>query len=293
MLPPSVMLPLCVQTTPISVSLADPDTPGIPPSCSEAFLDARPDIGVLVLTDHAGPYANQYLHSQFDSALNMQSESVPGSVAVVHTQLCNKATLLARTLWLEAGGDEATSLSLFADCALIDQLLHCLLEDVNCPLVKQYASWAYGQPPAWQPMPAHYVGVYQLLPERYIADTPLFLYNLLQALVLNATSYVPPAPGSPAAGRAAAPVTVHFHDAVDPNLVFSLSANRWQIKPTANDFLLWAESNWDSSVHFRTFRVEDPRVEVVAFIVGIGVLVASIIGVGAAQKYCNRRFKAL
>ena len=91
----------------------------------------------------------------------------------------------------------------------------------------------------------------------------------------------------------AAPVTVHYHDAVDPNLVFSLATNRWQIKPAANDFPLWAESNWDSSVHFRTFRVEDPRVEVVAFIVGIAVLVASIIGVGAAQRYCNKRFKSL
>jgi hypothetical protein len=287
------------------VNLADADTPGIPPSAAEAFLDATSPgaIATLVLTDHSGPFASRFWHSQFDSATNLASNVAPGSAEVLHAALCNKATFLARMAWVAAGGDEATSLGFEADCDLINKLLHCFLEDYTCDLVNEvdyHALGAIGKD--GNKVLSKYTGVYQLLPERYISGMPLFLYNFLWPRVLNATGWLPAPKGyDPKANGPwpTRPRPMHVHDAVDPNLVFSRAQNRWLIKDDAAataslaDFPLWTESNWDNGIGFRTFRVEDPRTEAAVFGAGIAVALASVAIVLLGQRYCNKRFKTL
>jgi hypothetical protein len=249
----------------------------------------------LVLTDHSGPFANKYYHSQFDSAGNLLSDLIPGSAQPAHTILCRKATLLARTLWIEAGGDPSLA-TMQADCTMMDQLLRCMLEDSTCDLVQSVDPSAYPTPNPNQGLGntvlSHYSSVFTLAPESYISGDTLFLHDLMYPWVLNASGWIPPPKGYDGPWPTA-PRNIHVHDAVDPNLVFDLDANRYDIKSTANDFPLWAESNWDSTVGFRTFRVEDPRVEVGFFVAGLVVAVLVVLGVGGAQKYCQRRFKTL
>jgi len=287
-------------STPLPIALADPDTPGIPPSASEAFLDALPvgSLPVLVLTDHAGPFANGMWHSQFDSAANLLSDLAPGSSEVLHASLCNKATFLARMAWIEAGGDPETTLTFQADCDLINKLLRCMLEDSTCALVDEAAHGAFGPASNANRVVSKYTSVYQLMPERFIGGMPLFLYNFLWPSVMNpnVTGWVPPPPGYNSRTQGAWPArprTMHVHDAVDPNFVFAMQENKWHIKPGANEFPLWTEANWDASVGFRTFRVEDPTTEKVVFGVGIAVAVASALVVLLGQRYCNRKFKTL
>lgn len=267
------------------------DTPGIPPSCSEAFLSAKPSIATVVFTDHAGAFATDYWQSQFDTVSGILTNYMAGSSVGTHKSLCEKAGLLARSLWIEAGGAVEATAGMTADCALIDSILDCLLVNPACDLAQSVAGAAFG---GGTP-PSHYSSVYQLLPTRYLSDTPAFLYGVLNTFILNATSYVVPDPSmpAPAGGWPAPPSNLHYHDAVDPNLVFRMDANRWTINGDANDYPLWTESNWDSSIKFRTYRIEDPKTEAVTFICGIAVAIAAVGAIFASRNYCSRKFKTL
>lgn len=281
-------------STPVDIGAVLAETPGIPPSAAEAFLDHNSQLPTLVLTDHAGPYANKYFQSEFDGALNMLTDAIPGSAMIQHASLCNKATLISRFLWLEAGGSEEASMSIQADCDLINQLLHCLLEDYRCDLVNSVAPGAFYTPTNSFKTHPHYSSVYNLQPDSYVDSTPLFMHNLLLSFALNATDYVPrPADWNPSLPYPDPPNNVHYHDAVDPNLRFDLGANRWIIAPDANDRPLYMESNWDSGIGWRSFRMEDPRVDIVCIILGVAVAVATVLSVGSMQKYCRKRFKTL
>lgn len=279
------------MSSPLTIASAAADTPGIPPSCAEAFLDARESIGTVVLADHSGPFANAYYQSEFDGASNLITDAVAGSATLQHANLCSKATLLARTAWVSAGGDVDASRDINADCDFIDQFLTCMLTDVTCDLVTSLASAAYGSGTPSFPSTPHYTSVYNLLPESYIGGTPLFLYALFESWSLNATDYVPAPAG--VTDWPSAPRNVHFHDAVDPNLVFDLAAAAWNIKPNANDRRLYTESNWDNTVRWRTYRREDPHMEVITFVSGIAVAVGTIIVVALLQPHCRKRCKRL
>jgi hypothetical protein len=282
-------------STPLSVSPALSDTPGIPPACAEAFLDANEKIATVVLTDHAGAYANQYHQSEFDGPLNMliETDTAGGNAVITHPNLCAKSTLLARMAWIEAGGDEQTSRSIQVNCTLIDDLLHCLLEDINCQLIQSVSPSAFSSPTSNFNTYPHYTSVYNLFPESYIDGMSQFLYQLMAPWVLNATAWVPPPPAYDGDSWPPQPVNIHYHDAVDPNLVFDIAESAWKIKPTANDRYLYTESQWDSSIGYQTFRAEDPMIEVTSLVIGIAVAVASVLSIGAMQKYCLRRYKRL
>jgi len=277
------------MSTPVPTGLAADDTPGIPPACSEAFLDTNSSIAVVVMTDHEGPFANKYWHSEFDSSLNMLTDYIPGSSSAQHTSLCHKATLLARTLWLEAGGDEDGAQNIEASCSIINQLIHCLVEDAACDLVQQYASLAYAfdAPAPGGTVPPHYTSVYQMMPPAYIDSTPYFIYTLFNEYIRNSTG-LPPNPNTDPAGR-----TLFFHDAVDPNLLFDMNANRWRIKSSARDHLLWTESNWSSGIGFRSFSTPNPQTEIIILVAGLVAALVSVLGVLQARKYCAKKFKKL
>jgi len=114
--------------------------------------------------------------------------------------------------------------------------------------------------------------------------------------VLNASGWAPQPAGvvlPPGESWPPAPSNIHWHDAVDPNLSFDRAANRWRISPSANDFPLWTESNWDSNVGFRTYTVEDPKAQIAVFVTGLGVALLAVVAVQMGKRYCETRFKKL
>ncbi len=98
------------------------DTPGLPPSSSQTFVRARPLLATVTLTDHAGPYANQYFHSQFDDSTNLAGH--PEDLKSPDLPLCQVATLAARVLYHSIARNPSAAVedSISADCVLVSRL---------------------------------------------------------------------------------------------------------------------------------------------------------------------------
>ena len=81
-------------------SEVDADTDGVPPASLQTFLRVAPSLKGVVVTNHAGPYKNQFYHSIFDNGEFSGANSE-------HTMkaLCHLSTSLARSLYTLATDD--------------------------------------------------------------------------------------------------------------------------------------------------------------------------------------------
>lgn len=108
--------------------------PGIPPSSLMTFLQANAKIDGVVITDYETQYRNPYVsynmnvysrlrryyHTHFDDGTNPW---------VNRSQVCDAATLVARSLYVLATGSSPSSPeveAITADCQEVEELIYCL-----------------------------------------------------------------------------------------------------------------------------------------------------------------------
>ncbi|XP_016352494.1 nicastrin-like [Sinocyclocheilus anshuiensis] len=123
----------------LNVSLGHPlFTQPLPPSSLQRFLRARPIPG-LVLADHQTLFNNRYYESMYDDAENLNvtypPDLSPDEQLVYETDaaksLAEVATLVARSLYLQAGGEDKSLSNITADPKIVAQLLYGFLIQKN------------------------------------------------------------------------------------------------------------------------------------------------------------------
>jgi len=236
-------------------------TPGIPPSSAESFLSADPSIPAIVLTDHPTQYINKYYNSIYDTT-------------IMSSSICASATLLARTLWIEAGGDIPTSLTLHADCDFLSILINCWITDIAC----SYLLNRIQSPPPSPTIPSHHSSFFVLTTPDYTQwyqVWPAVLMNILESWLSNHT-------GS----------SVNYHDAVDPALVFDYSDSKWEINSSVVS-PVWARSNWNRDLDVRFYRVETQEVINYVLYSGLALAFISVIGSIILQRWMRTKFKQI
>lgn len=271
---------LLIQLTGLDVADAPTDTTGVPPSSSISFLRANSSLPAVVLTDYTRQYSNRFYHSRFDRNSYITSVNIatlPSSSCPVCQRICNAATFIARSLYTVAGGTNDTFRSnLVADCTEVSSLLECLTKDSNCALARSIMPSLTSSTPQ---TPVNYPSVYRIIRRDLVTGSSRFIYEYLKSF--SSSSRVP----SRYNGSA------HFHDAVDPSLVFDYSKSKWSVASGATS-PVWTESNW-GTLSTRVYRRENPTVSYIMLGLGIGITILSI---GLSQilyRYCKRKFKTI
>uniref|UniRef100_A0A8C7GWD8 Nicastrin n=1 Tax=Oncorhynchus kisutch TaxID=8019 RepID=A0A8C7GWD8_ONCKI len=110
----------------------------LPPSSLQRFLRAQPIPGI-VLADHESAFNNRYYESFYDNAANLNL-TYPSDLSpeeqlefVTHTaeSLTDVATVVARALYKQAGGDESRVNTIKADPKIVTQMLYGFLVSSN------------------------------------------------------------------------------------------------------------------------------------------------------------------
>ncbi|KAL0423243.1 UNVERIFIED_CONTAM: Nicastrin [Sesamum radiatum] len=156
-------------TESIMVKRASTTNPGVPPSSLMTFLRKKPQISGLILEDFDSTFSNKFYHSHLDELSNISPSSIVAA-----------ASLVARTLFILAGGKDSTINTIKVNASLVEELLGCLLAcepGLSCELVKHYISPS-------TTCPSHYVGVIlgepsSALYPAYAGDVSRFVWNFL------------------------------------------------------------------------------------------------------------------
>ncbi|MCI4390858.1 hypothetical protein PGIGA_G00127770 [Pangasianodon gigas] len=125
----------------LNLSVDEPNaTQALPPSSFQRFLRARPIPGV-VLADHRSSFLNRYYESLYDTAeyLNVSYPPTPSLSPEEQLEyeteaaksLTEVATLVARSLYKQAGGDDGMLKNITADTKTMAKLLYGFLVKSN------------------------------------------------------------------------------------------------------------------------------------------------------------------
>ncbi|XP_028284046.1 nicastrin [Parambassis ranga] len=268
----------------------------LPPSSFQRFLRARQIPGV-VIEDHQSAFANRYYESMFDNAEylnvsyppNLTPEEQLEFVTDTAKALTEVATIVARALYIQAGGADTQLRNINADPQIVSQMLYGFL-------VRSNNSWFQQLVPA--DLASHltdrptnfYVGVTQQPSE----PTSLVQYLLanLTGSTMNITQddcqnqrenesdkdskhlynyrWVQGAAPPNSTNRQGYCVrsTVHLSKALSP--AFDLR------EYTSKDYSTWTESRW-KTIKGRVFLVASHELEMLTLGVGVGVLLTSLL----------------
>lgn len=102
----------------------------LPPASLQSFIQARPLLAGIVITDFESEFSTPYYHSEFD-ILSQLSDKNLGII-------CDAATLAARSAYALANAGHPIPPSLVANCTLVTELMTCLLANFTCPIVAKY-----------------------------------------------------------------------------------------------------------------------------------------------------------
>ncbi|CAL8343184.1 unnamed protein product [Merluccius merluccius] len=125
--------------TNLTISLGQPDvSQPLPPASFQRFLRAQSIPGV-VLTDHKSHFTNRFLESMYDNAeylnLTYPPDLSPEEQFNFDTDtargLTEVATMVARTLYKQAGGADEQLASINADLQTVNHLLYGFLKQTN------------------------------------------------------------------------------------------------------------------------------------------------------------------
>ncbi|XP_061587896.1 nicastrin [Cololabis saira] len=281
----------------LNFSVEEPSvTQPLPPSSFQRFLRARPIPGV-VIENHESGYTNRYYESMFDNAdllkisypPNLTPEEELEFVTDTAKALTKVATMVARALYAQAGGEASQLSSIEADPLLVSQMLYSFL-------VRSNNSW-----------------LQQLIPSdlmSYLSDTTTNLYvgvtqqpskptYLVQCLLANFTGSTVNVTQEDCQNQRASEddkESKHMYSylwvqgAVAPNsteregyCVRSTARLSKAVSPafdlreyTSKNYSTWTESRW-KSIKGRIFLVASHELEMMTLGVGISVLVMSLI----------------
>ncbi|XP_008293241.1 nicastrin [Stegastes partitus] len=283
--------------TSVGIPVAEPGvSQALPPASFQRFLRARPIPGV-VIENHQFNFTNKYYESMYDNAEylsisyppNLTPEEQLEFVTETAKALTEVATMVARALYVQAGGAESQMNSINADPQIVSQMLYGFLVRSNNTWFQQLipsdlASHLNDRPTNF------YVGVSQqsseptLLVQYLLANLTGSTVNVTQDNCQNQRvdendkeskhtftyMWVQGAAPPNSTERAGFCVrsTVRLSRAVSP--AFELR------EYTSKDYSTWTESRW-KSIKGRIFLVASHELEMLTLGVGFGVLLTSLL----------------
>uniref|UniRef100_A0A8C2BTG4 Nicastrin n=1 Tax=Cyprinus carpio TaxID=7962 RepID=A0A8C2BTG4_CYPCA len=227
----------------------------LPPSSFQRFLRARRIPG-LVLADHNTSFTNRYYESMYDDAENLNvtypSGLTPDEQLVYETDaaksLAEVATLVARSLYLQAGGEENNLNNITADPKIVSHM--------TSPGPPQFY---IGLGPRVHG-PAHSVTRFV---QYILANLTGTVTNLTESQCQN-PSELSTENKDPFCVRA----SVRLSEAVSP--AFEL------LEYGSRNYSTWTESRW-KSIRARIFLVASRELEMLTLGVGVAVLLLSLL----------------
>ncbi|KAL6103809.1 ncstn [Pungitius sinensis] len=281
----------------LNVSLEEPSfSQPLPPCSFQRFLRARPIPGV-VIQDHQSSFTNRFYESMFDNGEylnisyppNLTPEEQLHSVTATATALTEVATMVARSLYVQAGGDPAQRSSINADPQTVTRMLYGFLVRSNNSWFQQLLPSEYTGILADQPVNL-YVGVVQqnseltTLVQHLLANLTGTTLNITQENCKTQREYeqdkenkhmfnyfwvqgAAPPNGTEREGFCTRS-TARRSSAMSP--AFDLR------EYTSKDYSTWTESRW-KSISGRIFLVASPELEMWTLGLGLGVLLTSLL----------------
>ncbi|XP_054482350.1 nicastrin [Anoplopoma fimbria] len=282
--------------TSVNVSAEEPGfSQPLPPSSFQRFLRARPIPGV-VIEDHQSAFTNRFYESMYDNPeflnisypSNLTAEEQLEFVTETAKALAEVATIVARTLYVQAGGAESQQNNINADPQIVTRLLYGFLIRSNNSWFQQLIPSDLMSHLADRPI-NFYVGVAQqpseptLLVQYLLANLTGTTVNVTQENCQNQRENeqdkdnkhmytylwvqgVAP-PNSTEREGFCMRSTARLSKAVSP--AFDLR------EYTSTDYSTWTESRW-KSIKGRIFLVASHELEMLTLGVGVGVLLASL-----------------
>ncbi|XP_076847547.1 nicastrin [Brachyhypopomus gauderio] len=285
----------------MELSLAEPNvTQALPPSSFQRFLRVQPIPGV-VLADHQSSFINRYYESLYDTAAylnvtypsNLSPEERLEYETEASKSLTEVATLVARSLYKQAGGDERLLSNITADGKMMARLLYGFLVRSNntwfSSLLPPEAASGHGSILESGP-PQYYIGLRQDKMAKSVTRLVQFvLANATgTAIPLNKTqclkpndvpgesvdlySYYwvsgPPSVNSSAGDPYCLRASVRLAKALSPAFELPEYGSR--------EYSTWTESRW-KTIRARIFLVASPQLEMLTLGVGLTVLIVSLV----------------
>ncbi|XP_077411985.1 nicastrin isoform X2 [Vanacampus margaritifer] len=284
--------------TALNISASEPAaSQPLPPSSFQRFLRSRPIPG-LVIVDHESSFSNRFYESMYDNAeylrvsypQNMTREEQLQFVTDTAKALAEVATVVARALYKQAGGEQSQLSAINADAQLVTQMLYSFLIRSNnswlqqivpadlAPHLKDTATNFYVGVVLQSSEPTHLVQYLlanltgsvvnvtqqdcqsQRMRESDTESKHMYTYSWVQGpLPPNATER---------AGycvRSTVRLSKALSPAFDPLREF-----------TSTNYSTWTESRW-KIIKGRVFLVASHELEMVTLGVGVGVLLASLL----------------
>ncbi|KAM9349625.1 nicastrin [Symphorus nematophorus] len=268
----------------------------LPPSSFQRFLRARPIPGV-VIEDHQSAFTNRFYESMYDNAeyLNvsyppdMTPEEQLEHLTDTAKALTEVATMVARALYMQAGGSGAQANAISADQQTVTRMLYGFLVRSNNSWFQQMIPSDLMSHLANRPT-NFYVGVTQqsseptLLVQHLLANLTGTTVNVTQDNCQNQREdendkeskhlyyymWVQGAapPNSTQREGYCVRSTVRLSKALSP--AFDLR------QYTSTDYSTWTESRW-KSIKGRIFLVASHDLEMLTLGVGVGVLLTSLL----------------
>uniref|UniRef100_A0AAQ5Z241 Nicastrin n=1 Tax=Amphiprion ocellaris TaxID=80972 RepID=A0AAQ5Z241_AMPOC len=221
----------------------------LPPSSFQRFLRARQIPGV-VIENHQLNFTNRYYESMYDNAEylnvsyppNLTPEEQLKFVTDTAKALTEVATMVARALYVQAGGAENQQDNINADRQIVSQMLYGFL-------VRSNNSWFQ-----------------QLIPSDLTSHLSKLILNYTMFTYMWVQGAAPP--NNTKREGFCVRSTVRLSRAVSP--AFELRDY------TSKDYSTWTESRW-KSIKGRIFLVASHELEMLTLGVGVGVLLASLL----------------
>ncbi|KAG7525022.1 nicastrin [Solea senegalensis] len=281
-----------LSVTPVAPTVSQP----LPPSSFQRFLRAQQIPGV-VLEDHQSEYVNRFYESMYDNAeyLNVlyPSDLTPEEqlkfITASAKALTEVATLVARTLYMQAGGAESLLSSISADPQIVTQMLYGFLVRPNNSWFQELVPSDFTSHLSDRP-PNMYVGAIQQPSE------PTLLVQYLLANLTGSTVNVTQEDCQNQREDKDDKDSKHMYTyvwvqgAVPPNsteregfCVRSSARLTKAVSPafelrqfTTSEYSTWTESRW-KAIKGRMFLVASHELEMLTLGVGIGVLLTSLL----------------
>ncbi|XP_027875922.1 nicastrin isoform X1 [Xiphophorus couchianus] len=281
----------------LNVSVKEPGvTQPLPPSSFQRFLRARPFPGV-VIEDYNSSFSNKYFQSMFDNAdslnvsypPNLTPEEQLNHVTDTAKSLAEVATMVARALFIQAGGEKTQISSIKADELMVSRMLYSFLISSNNSWTQEIVGLK-----DIVHLNNNTVNFYISVEQQASLPTILVKYLLanLTGTAVNVTQencknqkeseddkeskhlynyfWVPGAapPNSTERDGFCVRSTVHWSRAISPAFLME--------NYTTSEYSTWTESRW-KEIKGRIFLVASHDLEMLTLGVGIGVLLSSLL----------------
>ncbi|KAK7163820.1 hypothetical protein R3I93_007788 [Phoxinus phoxinus] len=271
-------------------------TQPLPPSSLQRFLRVRPIPG-LVLADHQTSFINRYYESVYDDAENLNVSYPPNlspdEQLVFETEeaksLAEVATLVARSLYKQAGGEERNLNNITADPRIVAQLLYGFLIQKNNSwfrsllppeVTKKGANSILSSGP-----PQFYIGVgpRNIGPVHSVTRFVQYIMANLTGAATNLTETQCQNPeskdlfsyfwvsGPSSVNSSGEPFCVR----APVRLAKAVSPAFERMEYGSRDYSTWTESRW-KSIRARVFLVASRELEMLTLGVGVAVLLLSL-----------------